>query len=151
MQAAITAHCKLKRWARGQVQSGTFLSRQRLNISLKAQRFMQKIRLTKPIRRVPLKIHKHVLNTTLMVAVFSLAMMSVPVFAAHENACKDDIAKFCGSVDPKDHKAIKACLTQHQSEVSPDCQKHMAHKHKKKSGSSESSGTSAAPASGTAQ
>jgi len=88
---------------------------------------------------------KMVLQTTLMVAGFGLAMVSLPAFAAeHQNACKDDIQKFCSSVDPKDHKAIGDCLKQHKSDLSAGCQKQMAHKHHKKP-----SGTNTPAAGGT--
>jgi len=108
----------------------------------------------KPIRRAVLKSKKLVLSTTFVIAAFGLAMVSLPVFAAeHQNACKDDIQKFCSSVDPKDHKAIHACLKTHKDEVSDPCKQQMAHKRGKKSSSTSApaAGGTPAPAPATAQ
>jgi len=85
-----------------------------------------------------------------MIATFGLAMVSLPVFAAeHQNACKDDIQKFCSSVDPKDHKAVHACLKTHKDDVSDACKQQMAHKKGKKQ-TTASSSTSAPAAGGSA-
>jgi hypothetical protein len=42
-------------------------------------------------------------------------------FEAAREACKDDVATYCSSVQPGGHR-IAACLRQHTSELSQSCQ-----------------------------
>jgi hypothetical protein len=67
-----------------------------------------------------------------MVGIVTLAALSSPARAEHQNACKDDIQKFCSDVDSKDHKAVHACLKKNKVNVSDACKQQMNHKRGKK-------------------
>jgi hypothetical protein len=87
-----------------------------------------------------MNIDKYFSSLSLTVAAVSLVAFSSPVRAEHQNACKDDIQKFCSSVDPKDHKAVHACLKKNKDNVSDACKQQMNHKRgQKKSGDTNSS------------
>jgi len=49
----------------------------------------------------------------------------MPLSAAEQNPCTEDIAKFCKEVQ-SDRAAIMACLEAHESELSDSCKHHEA-------------------------
>jgi len=51
-------------------------------------------------------------------------MVATPAWAAGENPCSEDIAKFCGNV--KGWQAIHGCLEQHERELSEACRAYEA-------------------------
>lgn len=85
---------------------------------------------------------KYFSTLSLMAGVLTLAALSSPARAERQNACKDDIQKFCSDVDPKDHKAVHACLKKNKDNVSDPCKQQMNHKRGQKK-SDDSSGTPA--------
>jgi hypothetical protein len=73
------------------------------------------------------------INVLFFGPVLVLAALSVSAYANEGGepdehaACTQDAQKFCGGVQPGEGR-MWDCMKQHQSELSPDCQKHMAQK-----------------------
>src|SRR5512144_2398168 len=62
-------------------------------------------------------------RAALVAVVFALA--SPAAVRAAQGACKDDVQKFCADAKG-DKKKVAACLKEHQAELSPACQEHIA-------------------------
>ena len=75
---------------------------------------------------------KYFSTLSLMAGILTLAALSSPAPAERQNACKDDIQKFCSDVDASDRKAVHACLKKNKDNVSDACKQQMAHKRGKK-------------------
>ena len=52
---------------------------------------------------------KYFSTLSLMVGIVTLAALSSPARAERQNACKDDIQKFCSDVDPQRSQS-RSCL-----------------------------------------
>jgi hypothetical protein len=68
--------------------------------------------------------------TPIIVAIWSLATFAMPVLAEGDGACRDDIKKLCGDVQPGGG-AIADCMKTHASELSPGCKEKFVEGHKK--------------------
>jgi hypothetical protein len=65
---------------------------------------------------------KEIYLITLLAGVLCLALLPASEgFAADENPCSEDIAKFCPDVKPSDRVALMDCLETHESKLSDSC------------------------------
>lgn len=66
-----------------------------------------------------------------LVIMFSLGLLySAPGFAQRNDACKEDITKFCKDVSAG-NRAVAKCLKEHQSDLSPACKTNISEKKEK--------------------
>lgn len=55
----------------------------------------------------------------------SLSIMSAAGSYAGDYPCKNDIARFCGNIEPGDGRILK-CLTLNEKDLTPPCKKNLA-------------------------
>jgi hypothetical protein len=72
----------------------------------------------------------YVRTMSVMVALFSLTSLAIPVLAEEDGACRDDIKKLCGDVQPGGGR-IADCMKDHASDLSPGCKEKFVEGHKK--------------------
>jgi hypothetical protein len=64
-------------------------------------------------------------GTAAIFFVYCGLMFGVSAFAADQNPCSEDIAKFCKNIEPG-MVALMDCLEKHESELSSGCKAHEA-------------------------